>query len=153
MRIHWAAVLPGLLLMLGCAENTTVVGPEPPDASVVSRVQLTRLLPTPGEPQLISDPVTVSSIVGSGAFATWGWVAGSGRELIPQYRLELLGENRVEAIYFLGTNSYPPKFPCYSFCSGWWVGTSQQDGSFDATRYRGLTSVWYFPLVDGLGIP
>lgn len=134
----------------GCPKYTTISGPMRPDTSLVTSVRVTELVPTSLELSTISDHSRVLSIVESGAFSDRGWIAAVNRNLIPGYRLDLLKGETVTAVYFLGTNSYPPEFPCYWFCSGWWLGASTNTGQFDRDRYKPLTESVYLPLVRAL---
>jgi hypothetical protein len=56
-----------------------------------------------------------------------GWVENDG-DLIPTYRLILTRDDSTTLIYWIGTFSDPPRFPCYWFCSGFWAGSSTPDG-------------------------
>jgi hypothetical protein len=121
--------------------------------SRVTSVRVIELFPSEREISMVRDPTEVSSIVRSGAFVRRPWVAADERELIPLFRVELLHGEQSEAVYFMGINSHPPRFPCYSFCTGWWLGTTTATGEFDTTKYVGLPESVYFPLVDDLRIP
>jgi len=107
--------------------------------------------PSRGEVRITDEP-KVASIVNVTAYKFYRWRASDLRR-VPVYRVELLEGDTPRAIYYLGANSYPPRFPCYSFCSGWWLGTSQEDGSFDSTRYVGLAETQYVYLLNDLDIP
>jgi hypothetical protein len=91
--------------------------------------------------------------VSSYAFSEQGWVASQGRSLEPMYRLAFVNGTKVVAVYWLGANSYPAEFPCYSLCSGWWVSSSAAGGALDRTRYKGLTSSTYLYLLRDLQVP
>jgi hypothetical protein len=95
----------------------------------------------------------VTAIVNSRAFANASWQAAEGRDLIPQYRIEFLRDGSTEAAYYLGSNSYPPRFPCYSFCSGWWLGSEAPGEVFNQALYLGLPDSVYLPLLRDLDIP
>jgi hypothetical protein len=92
----------------------------------------------------------VLSIFESGAFSDRGWIRAVNRNLIPGYRIDFLNGETVTAVYFLGTNSYPPEFPCYWFCSGWWLGAPTNTGQFDRDRYKMLAESVYLRLVRDL---
>ena len=139
-----------LVAIAGCAPKS-VLGPVPPDPSNVSAIRVTPIAPAEGAPYEVTEQA--ASIASSAAFSKRGWWEARGRALEPLYRLDFLEGTRVVATYWLGTNSHPPEFPCYSICSGWWVGASTASGTFDPTRYRGLTSATYFPLVSDLEGP
>ena len=115
-------------------------------------VQVKALRPEPPFAHSVNDPGKVRSIVNSGALSSAGWVESRGRELLPLYRLDLLGDNGLQATYWLGTNAYPGLFPCYSLCTGWWVASSRADGTLDDSRHKGLTSSTYFYFLADLGI-
>lgn len=128
-----------------------VAGPPPPDPAAVSSVRVTPLAPAEGAPYEISE--RVASNASAAAFSAHGWSAARDRDLQPLYRLDLLDGKRIVAVYWLGTNSHPPRFPCYRLCSGWWIGGSTAAGEFDATRYKGLVSSIYLPLMIDLRLP
>ena len=156
MRVRLlAATLISVQVSLACyAEPASA--PSQPDLSHVSAIHVTALVPEFGAPdrreRQITDESTVSSVASGTAFRLSRWLS-SRRQLVPVYRIEFLDGDTTQATYYLGANSYPPRFPCYAFCSGWWLGTAREDGTFDSTRYVGLTSTQYWPLVTDLGIP
>lgn len=135
----------------GCTTTPPLLGPTPPQPSDVSSVRVISIAPAQGEPYSISD--RVASIVSSYAFSEQGWTPSKGRVLAPLYRLDFLEGAKVVAVYWLGANSHPPEFPCYSLCSGWWVGSSTSAGALDSTRYKGLTSSTYLYLLPDLRVP
>lgn len=142
-----AAALAGVA---GCMAPP-VAGPPPPAPDSVSSVRVTPIAPAEGAPYEIPEPV--ASNASAAAFSEYGWSAAEGRDLQPLYRLDLLDGPRTVAVYWLGANSHPPRFPCYRLCSGWWIGGSTATGEFDATRYKGLVSSIYLPLMIDLRLP
>lgn len=151
-RFAIVAMLAISIHYTGCQRYTTTSGPKRPDMSLVTSVRVTELIPTSHELRTISEHSRVLSIVESGAFSDRGWIAAVNRNLIPRYRLDLLKGETVTAVYFLGTNSYPPEFPCYWFCSGWWLAASTNTGQFDPDRCKLLAEGVYLPLVRALGL-
>lgn len=147
-RFQKLMAVVALVGIAGCGPRESVPGPLPPDPSAVSVIRVTPIAPAEGAPYEVSE--RVSSIASSAAFSEYGWVAARGRDLEPLYRLDFLDGMRTVAVYWLGANSHPPEFPCYSFCSGWWIGASTATGTLDPTRYTGLTSGLYLPLVSDL---
>ncbi|HAR42260.1 MAG TPA: hypothetical protein DCS07_06465 [Bdellovibrionales bacterium] len=148
---HTLIVVVFLGGFVGCTATTPMLGPSPPHPSEVSSIRVVPITPAEGAPYDISD--RVASIVSSYAFSEQGWTPSKGRVLAPLYRLDFIKGPKTVAVYWLGTNSHPPEFPCYSLCSGWWVGSSTAAGALDSTRYKGLTSSTYLYLLRDLERP
>ena len=146
--VQWLPMAAALLAGTAGCMPPPVAGPALPDSAAVSSIRVTPIGPAEGAPYEVSDGV--AAIVSSRALSEHGWSAARGRDLAPLYRLDPMDGSRVVAVYWLGANSHPPRFPCYALCSGWWIGGSTEAGTFDATRYSGLTSGASFPLLDGL---
>jgi hypothetical protein len=115
-------------------------------ARTVTRITVTALDQPVAAPAIVSERNAIAAIASSWAFSQHGWSPAEGRELLPRYRIELEGEGMPPAVYWLGTNSYPPRFPCYSWCTGWWVSPSLPSGELDASRYKGLPDAVALPL-------
>ena len=147
------AAITMMLTSVHCAAPTPTPGPPPPIESRVTSIRVTKLIAATRRPWQVTDRSVVSEVTRSPAFTAGIWHSASRRELIPQYQVEFFHDNTAESIYFLGTNSYPPKFPCYSFCSGWWLGAARPDGSFDPSRYSAIPDTRYIPLLDALDLP
>lgn len=148
MKSHVLTALALFGTLLGCP--ATIPGPTRPLASDVSSIRVIPIAPSRAVPHDVSD--RVPSIVSSYAFSEQGWTASQGRVLKPQYRLDFLKGSQIVAVYWLGTNSDPPELPCYTLCTGWWVGASTEAGAFDGRRYKGLPDAVYFPLLRDLRI-
>ena len=140
------------IAVLGCS-GADVPGPPKLVSSRVDAVRVAKLIPVDKVLRTVTDPATVKSVAQSWALSDVTWQATEGRELIPQYRIEFLHRDTVEAVYYLGTNSYPPEFPCYSICSGWWLGSEGERHQFDDARYLGLPDSVYLYLLRDLQIP
>jgi hypothetical protein len=138
------------LVAVSCSYPT--LGPPPPTSPPVQEVRVEALPPAPPSAQIVSDPAKVRSIARSYAVSANGWVESHGRELLPLYRIDFVAQGELRATYWLGTNSHPPRFPCYSFCSGWWVAPSNATGAIDTSRYKGLPDSVYFYFLADLGI-
>jgi len=135
-----------LLLAASACSHVDLAGPAFPAARTITRVTVTALdRPSPA-PAIVSDRSAIAVIASSWAFSQHGWSPAEGRELLPLYRIDFEGGAEPPAVYWLGTNSYPPRFPCYSLCSGWWVSPSLPSGELDASRYKGLADAVAFPL-------
>jgi hypothetical protein len=72
-------------------------------------------------------------------FSTVGWQKSDG-ELVPQYRVQLFTPAGSRLIYWIGTFSQPPRFPCYWFCSGYWLASSDAAGHLNPSTYKSLAS-------------
>jgi hypothetical protein len=139
------------LLASGCVIRDALPGPAPPAAGQVAEVRVTSMPPADAPSRIISDPERVRSIAQSHNISSDGWWQARGRELLPLYRIDLVGKDGSLATYWLGTNNHPARFPCYAICSGWWISPSTADGKIDETRYRGMTSTMYFSFLHALG--
>lgn len=139
-----------LFAALSCHHAT--IGPSPPSPSSLREVRVEALPPEPASTHVIDDPSKLDSIARSYAVSSEGWVESRGRELLPLYRLDLIARDGARATYWLGTNSHPPRFPCYALCSGWWIAPSSASGTLDASRFKGLPSSVYFSFLSNLGI-
>ena len=153
MYLNYLLVVGVMVTSLHCVAASSAAPPPELKASQVTVIRVTVLYPTVGETRHIIEPSVVLSIARSSAFAARAWQAAEGRDLVPMYRLEFLHDDTVAATYYLGTNSNPPRFPCYWFCSGWWLGAAAADGSLDPTRYLGLSENMYLPLTSDLDVP
>ena len=147
-RSPWLPILLLAAAIAGCSRE--VPGPEPPDPAILSAVRVTRIVPVEDKPYDVLDEA--ESIASSWALSEYGWVEARGRTLEPIYRLEFVSGTDIVAVYWLGTNAHPPRFPCYAICSGWWIGASTATGELDTTRYKGLTSTHYFHLLGDLRV-
>lgn len=149
--------LISLFSVIACAHPTSISGPAPPSAPQVVEVRIVSLPPVSACTQIIHEPSTIASIVESNAFATKWWKTDGHPyredDLLPLYRVEFALREGEAATYWLGANSYPGRFPCYSFCSGWWAAPSSADGSIDLGRVKGLAETTYFRLHHDLNIP
>lgn len=141
-----------LIALLGCARGAELDGPPAPQADAVSEVLVTSLEETARQ-TVVSSAESVAAIANSWAFARHGWSASQGRELVPLYRIEFRGSGGARAVYWLGFNSHPPRFPCYSFCTGVWVSPSIPNGDQDLTRYKGLADTVRSQLFRDLKLP
>lgn len=134
--------------------SVTVTGPTPPKPEAITRVTITGVnAQPPNERAVVRDRHAIFMIASSSAFSQSGWSPAETRELFPLYRIELQGASGPLAVYWLGTNSHPPRFPCYSLCSGFWVSPSLVSGEIDTSRYKGLADTVAFPLFQHLPLP
>jgi hypothetical protein len=146
-----AGVIALVSAIAACVATAPVSGPVPPGPSEVSSIKVVPIPPAEGSARDVSDQAV--PILSSAALSPDGWVASEGRALEPLYRLDFIDGTKVVAVYWLGANSHPPRFPCYSLCSGWWIGGSTAAGTLDPARYKGLTSSSYFYLLRYLRVP
>jgi hypothetical protein len=135
-----------LLVTPAACAHVNLPGPVTPAARAVTRVTVAAVEQPAAAPAIVSDGRAITAIASSWAFSQPGWSPANGRELLPLYRIEFEGEGQRHAVYWLGTNAHPPRFPCYSWCSGWWVAPSLPSGELDASRYKGLADTVAFPL-------
>lgn len=139
-----------LLLALPACTYVVVSGPVSPATRPITRVTVTALDRPAAPPAMVTEPRAIAAIKSSWAFAQTGWRPAEGRELLPLYRVELHEDAGPPAVYWLGANSHPPRFPCYSACTGFWVSPSLPSGGIDASRYKGLADGVAFPLFQHL---
>ena len=145
--------LMGLVVAIAaCAQLAFVEGPSRPDVAAISSIVITALESDEQKPRAVNDPTKVQAILSSPAFSKAGWVRAGGRQLVPLYRIDLRARQGVAAVYWLGTNSHPPEFPCYALCSGWWLAASGPSGDLDHTRYKQLPDSASLLLVRDLGL-
>ena len=140
----------GLLVAIAaCALVVPVEGPSPPATPTISRIVITSVESGERKSRAIGDPARIRAILASYAFSMNGWIQTDARRLVPVYRIDFHSEERVASVYWLGTNSHPPEFPCYALCTGWWLAASGPSGDLDRTRYKLLPeSVSLFLLRD-----
>jgi hypothetical protein len=144
--------LPALTLLAGCAVAPAAKAPATLPPGSVWAVRVTPLPPDPGEVASVVDPGEVRAIAASEAFAAHGWAATGGAPLSPRYRIDLLGDDGARASFWLGTGAQPPRFPCYAFCTGWWIAPAGPTREIDATAYKGLPESVTRPLLEALDI-
>ena len=100
------------------------------------------------EPQLlITDTERITAILASPAFASPGWRTVDEESFVPLYSIDIAQKDGTSVRYWLGASSHPPRFPCYSLCSGWWVGVLPERGE---RLRKALTSVVYSGLLSEL---
>lgn len=90
------------------------------------------------EQKIVDDPIEIKEALG--LFSAYSWKKNQNNPLLPLYKIDLHKEAGKYSTYWLGSYSNPPRFPCYSFCSGWWLAASGEDGNIDRTRYTSLAS-------------
>ncbi len=136
-------------VLIGCSTETYLEGPTPSHADDVRSIEVLPLIFQDKAPISIVDEESVRAVLSSSAFASSGWELVNDKLFEPLYSIEFVQDDGPTIKYWLGTNSYPPRFPCYSFCSGWWVGAMSPQGE----RIRkGLTSSVYLYLLRDLGL-
>ena len=93
----------------------------------------------PGEPSqiVVTEEEKIRSALA--IFSTHGWQRPPG-DLVPQYRVQLFTAAGAPLTYWIGTFSDPPRFPCYWFCSGYWLAPSDSAGHLDRSTYKSLAS-------------
>jgi hypothetical protein len=139
--------------MAWACSHASVEGPVAPAAPAITRIAVTTIDEPAAAPAIVTDRDAIAAIASSWAFSQPGWTPAEGRELLPLYRIEFHRDAAPPAVYWLGTNAHPPRFPCYSLCSGWWVAPSLASGGLDASRYKGLADGVAFPLFQRLPLP
>lgn len=98
------------------------------------------LPPSPASERELADPALVRAIVRGWPLAPDGWSPRRGRPLVPLFVIEVSLRDRSKETFWLGRHSNPPRFPCYSLCSGSWVAPSTENGRIDHSRWKGVTS-------------
>src|SRR5262245_64283200 len=146
-----AARLAALALVAGCAAPQAPAPATRPPPGVWA-VRVTSLAPDSEGPASIIDPELVESVAASPAFAASGWSANSGAPLAPRFRIDLLGDDGAHASYWVGSGAQPPRFPCYAFCSGWWIAPSGSTREIDSGVYKALDESVSAPLFEALDI-
>ena len=141
-----------LIALVACVGGPGIEGPPAPQAAVVTEVRVTAT-EDPSRAEVVRDAESIAAIARSWAFASSGWWPSEGRELVPHYRIEFRGSSGARAIYWMGYNSDPPRFPCYSLCTGVWVAPSLASGDPDVSRYKGLADTVSFSLFRHLKLP
>jgi hypothetical protein len=139
------------LMLSACAIRDARPTAPPPAADAVVEIRVTSIPPAIAMSRTVSDPEKIRSVAGSGAVSAGGWWQARGRELLPLYRIDLVVKDGGVATYWLGTNSYPARFPCFAICTGWWLAPSTTDGQMDTTKFRGMTSATYLSFLANLG--
>lgn len=86
---------------------------------------------------VITDRETIDDV--GGLFSTSDWQKPD-RRLVPSHRIQLFAESGESWTYWLGTFSDPPQFPCYWFCSGFWLAASDRDSQLDRSLYKPLAT-------------
>lgn len=142
-----------LLLIVPACSRVALPGPVSPATRPIARITVTALeRPNPSS-ATVTDPRAIDAIRSSWAFSQHGWSPAEGRELLPLYRIEFHEDAAPPAVYWLGANAHPPRFPCYSACTGTWVSPSLPSGGIDTSRYKGLADGVAFPLFRHLPLP
>ena len=139
------------LVLSACVIRDALPTAPPPAADGVIEIRVTSLPPAEAMSRTIRDPEKIRSLAESAAISADGWWRARGRELLPLYRIDLVSKDGGMETWWLGTNSYPARFPCYAMCSGWWLSPSVAEGRIDATRYRGMRSATYLQFLGDLG--
>jgi len=133
-----------LLGLIAACARVPVAGPVPPAPPTISSVIITSLDAQHQPARVVDDRGKIRAIVASPAFSREGWVQADPERVAPLYRIDFRTAAGVAAVYWLGARSHPSTFPCYWFCSGWWVATSAATGDVDRSRYK--------PLPEGISL-
>jgi len=147
----------GIALMLvatvcGCAAGQKIDGQVPPDSREVTHIVVLNLESADSEPNVIKEDEAIRRILESWAFNPLEWEIYGGDHLPPTYKIQFFGGSTILATYWIGAYSSLRRFPCYSFCSGWWIAGSDADQRIIDTVYKGLGEGVYFSLFDELGV-
>ena len=137
-------------LSTSCLAHGDAPAPPTLEPSAVDTVRVTDLMVLPHATRTIVASEAVAAAVRGLNHGRWWSAAGS--RLVPTHRVELLRGDAVVAVFFIGPNSSLDQFPCYSLCSGWWVGVGQGSGDIDRSRYIGLADTQWFRLSRALGL-
>jgi hypothetical protein len=142
-----------LLVAFAACTVGTVAGPSPPAIPTISSVVVMPLESGEGRSRTISDPAKIHAVLSSYAFSQNGWIRADAWRIVPLYRIDFRTTDRGAAVYWLGSNSHPPAFPCYALCTGWWVAASGPAGDLDRTRYKPLPDAVSPFLLRDLDLP
>jgi hypothetical protein len=72
-------------------------------------------------------------------FSTSEWEKAD-RRLLPSHRVQVFSESGESWTYWVGTFSDPPQFPCYWFCSGFWLAGSDRNAKIDGSTHKVLAT-------------
>lgn len=122
----------------GCATAPLVKGPGIPRDAQVSRIEVRPLDPGADHPRSISDRAGLEAALP--LFAEDGWEQNDGMPMVPHYRVQVRQGDGSELSYFLGTFSDPPRAPCFSFCTGFWLAPAGADGNPSPGKFRTLAT-------------
>lgn len=152
MTTRSLAALRLVVFLTACGSSGNAIrGPGLPSADSIVEVELQGLSTEHADVRDISDPKIVRGIAESAAISSDGWLEDSS-ERQPLYRIAFVLRDGNSIVYWLGANSHPARFPCYSLCSGWWLAASRGH-SMDDTRYKPLAESLYMPFLAKLGLP
>jgi len=128
-----------LVVMAGTcvAMVPTVVDGPGVDGLVITEIVVTPLDPGAGPRLRFTAPRSLDNA--RVLFESHHWWKSSD-ELVPTHRVELLGDRGESRTYWVGTFSYPPRFPCYWFCTGYWAAALNPDGSVQTGVIKPLAS-------------
>jgi len=152
MTLRSSTRVAALAILAGCAAPPATQAPATGPPPGVWAVRVTPLAADPDGVASIVDPGEVEEIAASEAFGRHGWVATGGAPLAPRYRIDLLGDDGARASYWVGSGPQPPRFPCYAFCTGWWIAPASATKEIDRGLYKGLPESVSGPLFEALDI-
>jgi len=111
MTVRRSNIAAVVAILAGGCSPAWVKGPSPPLIRSVSSIAFTEL--DSAKAAEINNAAQIEAILKSWAFSP-DWIAEDTRR-IPVYRIDLHTDAGTWT-YWLGTNSNPPRFPCYSLC-------------------------------------
>ena len=128
-------VLPLVILTSACTRvvQGPVLATDPP----ITTILVEPLDTTTRHPVTIVDQAIIERSLY--LFAGHAWEENDD-VLVPTHRIQLFRQDGSTLTYWLGSLSNPPRFPCYSFCSGWWVAAANPDGSLRPSMRHILAS-------------
>ena len=139
-----------VMFLAGCARTEPVRGPSIEAESQIVKIAVEPLHPNDGSPIVLTEEKAINSVLN--LFSSDGWDKND-RELVPHYRVRLVTQAGNSFTYWIGTFSDPPRFPCFWFCSGFWLASSTPEGQIDRSIYKTLATSGQMFEVDGLLSP
>src|SRR5437763_8672933 len=117
-----------VMLLASCARTERIKGPTISTQLPIAQIAIEPLHTKDGSPVVLTEEKTIKTALT--LFSSDG-CQKSDRELVPRYRVQLITQAGNSFTYWIGTFSDPPRFPCYWFCSGFWLASSTPDGQID----------------------
>jgi hypothetical protein len=134
--------LASIAIVLGTLASACTAREEVQGPPIAARVEVTSIVVSSLDSAdarvlEVADPEFVEQAVA--VFSPNGW-RKNDVPLIPTHRFELRGSAGTLATYWVGSFSNPPRFPCYSFCSGYWAAASTPDGGIVSEQIKPLAT-------------
>lgn len=146
-RIKLVIVLLLCFIVSGCVHVEYIDGPSIGTATEVAQISV-EVVAKDAAVRIISEPKDIDKVLW--LFSEKSWEMNTGHSLSPAYMINLQNKAGESSIYWLGAYAELGLFPCYSFCSGWWLAASNKNGEIDESKYKNLASSHAMFLVASL---